>query len=106
MTDYLVDENNLIEIVQNFNKNEDKKEFISSFDKWIKSFYKNLKQQGKTDCEIEQEVCKLCFTAGRIFSESSQFEKLKYVIGSALLEYIIQYKYSTKNVDKALGLRA
>lgn len=82
-------EDELMEAVNNFLRDENKRAFISSLEDWFKSIYTELKQQGRTDEEIGKEVSGLCYKVESSISDPHQNDMLRDVLASALLQFFV-----------------
>lgn len=89
-------EDELKEIVNYFLRDKNKKSFTSSLENWFKSVYTELKEQDKTDEEIGKEVSTICYRVGILISDPHQNDMLKDVLASALLQFVVGYKYATR----------
>lgn len=94
-------EDNFQEIINNFIKNRNEKEFLSDIRTWFESLYAELKSQGKTEDEIGKHVAEICYTMGKSIQISNDNSELRDIIASALLQFIVGWKYSKNpNIER------
>jgi hypothetical protein len=91
-------EDEFVNIVNKFLKDENKEAFFSNLKNWGNSTYNILKQQGKTDEEINKIVSDTLFLAGYKFARTIDIpsdidEALKEVLGVGILQFLVAQKH-------------